>query len=123
MAIEVLIRLQDGTGGRAAGDIVSVKPVPNVGWGAAEGLPTYALIRITNVDLPNFTQYHKRHYREQIGPDIYGARSRYKIELSALSAAVRNALVSNGFYEGKLNVFSGALTQRTLSYISPAGSQ
>jgi hypothetical protein len=48
MAVEVLIRLQEGNpgDGRHAGHIVMVKEIPHAGWGRMERPPKYGLITI-----------------------------------------------------------------------------
>jgi len=115
MAIEVLIRLYDGTGGRTAGDIVAVKQTPHSGWGAGEGLPNYAIILLNRPTLSDFSQYHRRHYREIIDTEEWGARSRYRINIAALPTAIRNALFNNGLYEiERLNQITPYVTANTL---------
>lgn len=109
MAIEVQIRLNDGIGGRQSGDVIAVKEIPCI-WGAGEWLPDYAHIRIP-IDRATFAPYHIRHDRFVDSDGIvWKRRSKYRIDLSLLSANIRNALVNNGFYEmKKLSDFTGAI--------------
>lgn len=48
MAVEVLLRLQEGQpgDGRHAGSIVVIKEIPHAGWGQMERPPHYGLITI-----------------------------------------------------------------------------
>jgi len=61
MAIECLVRKYDGSGGRKSGDIISVKPVPNSGWGAGEGPPNYIRVLVNGIDIEDFRPYNVRH--------------------------------------------------------------
>ena len=61
MPVECLVRQQDGPGGRRSGDIITVKLVPCT-WGSSEGLPTYVIIAISNVNKNQFASYDQRHY-------------------------------------------------------------
>jgi len=120
MAIEVLFRLKDGPSGRRAGDIVAVKELPHRGWGKEEGPPNYAVVRISDVDKKNFEQYHKRHYTEIIGDSVYGARSKFKLNIDALSVEDKTALTETGLYEDRLSAVTDKLEANTLSVVSPA---
>jgi len=83
MAIEVLVRLKDGPGGRERGDIVSVKPIPNKGWGRSEGPPNYRIVRLETADYRIFARnYHKRHDSivDGNGRPISSRRCRYKMD-------------------------------------------
>lgn len=85
MAIELLVRTTDGPAGRMRGDIVSVKPVPNKGWGKGEDLPNYLIIRIGNIDKDDFKKYEGRHLCINL-EDINSAskRSKYRLDLDSL---------------------------------------
>lgn len=75
----------DGPGERRSGDIISVKPVPNRGWGNEETLPNYLIIRISDTDKEGFKEYIGRHLH--INPlDVKSAskRSKYRLELDTL---------------------------------------
>ena len=61
MPVECLVRQQDGPGGRKSSDIITVKEVPCT-WGSSEGLPTYVIIAISNVNKNQFASYDQRHY-------------------------------------------------------------
>lgn len=102
MAVELLIRMTDGPGDRLAGNIVSVKAYPNAGWGLEEGLPNFAVIRIEPVTLAQMEQYRKRHDGfTDANRIMWKRRSQYRIDISALPVAARNALTDNGFYSFK----------------------
>lgn len=100
MAVEILIRMIDGPGDRRAGNIIAIRPHPHQGWGAGERLPLYAVVRIVNVTFSAMEGYHRRHDgytdAEHI---IWRRRSKYRIDIAALPAAMRNALMAVGFYE------------------------
>jgi len=83
MAVEILIRLKDGPSGRERGDIVSIKPVPNRGWGKGEGPPNYKIIRLETADYRMFKRdYCKRHEAivDAYGKPISSRRSKYKMD-------------------------------------------
>ena len=61
--VDILVRLTDGTAGRRAGDIISVLPVPNKGFGNGPKLPNYAVVRVVGTTVEEFKKYHQRHYR------------------------------------------------------------
>ena len=86
MAVECLVRQQDGTGGRKSGDIITVKEVPCT-WGSSEGLPIYVIIEISNVNKNQFAAYDRRHYDtgevDGDGNPIY-IRSLYRFDLPNL---------------------------------------
>jgi len=123
MAIEVLIRLYDGTGTRHAGDIVAVKQTPHAGWGAGEGLPNYALIRLNRPTLTDFAAYHVRHYRVPVTETAYDyARSKFRVNLAALPAAARTALFNTGVYEvERLNQITPYVTVNDMVRMSTNG--
>lgn len=82
MAVDILVRTTDGPAGRKRGDIISAKGTPHNGWGDGENLPNYLVIRINNIKLMNFSDYHKRH--EYVNPNdtMFGyRRSRYHLDL------------------------------------------
>lgn len=86
MAVELLVRITDGPAGRMRGDIVSVKSVPNRGWGKGEDLPNYLVVRIDDVDKEGFKEYEGRHLK--INPDdpkSANKRSKYRLNLDTLS--------------------------------------
>lgn len=83
--IELLVRTKDGPAGRRKGDIVSVKELPHKGWGNAETLPDYLVIRIDDTDKEGFKQYEGRH--QNINPlDSKSAsrRSKYMLDIDNL---------------------------------------
>lgn len=85
MAIELLVRTKYGPGGRARGDIVSVKSVPNRGWGKGEDLPNYLIIRIDDTDKTGFKKYEGRHVKlDPIDDKSPSKRSKYRLNLDIL---------------------------------------
>ena len=101
MAIELLIRLSDGTGNRKKGDIVSIKPVPNSGWGRGEGPPNYIIIVISDLNFSDAKQYKARNFEVN---DIR-IRSKYSLDITSLGLTkdstleertlTKNTLISN----------------------------
>ena len=87
MAVEFLIRLTDGPAGRNAGDIVTLKAVPNSGWGSDEGLPNYCVVRITDATYEQALPYYERHYKTVKANKNFEARSRYAVNVAALPVA------------------------------------
>lgn len=86
MAIELLVRTKDGPAGRQRGDIITVKPVPNKGWGKGEDLPDYLIIEIEDIDKEGFKEYEGRHVK--LNPlDVKSAskRSKYRLDLDSFS--------------------------------------
>lgn len=84
-SVECLVRKYDGPGGRKAGDIVSIKPFPNKGWGKGEGPPNYVIIKVTNIGLGDFEQYKGRHVLvDENKPDGERIRSKYRFDLTTL---------------------------------------
>lgn len=123
MAVEFLIRLYDGSAGRTAGDIISAKQVPHNGWGKEEGLPNYAIIRITDKDLPAVNTYNQRHYFEiRNTNEEWHARSRYRINLSTLPTNLRNSLFKNGRIEVSLSQIATQIGQSPLVFKRIAGT-
>jgi hypothetical protein len=115
MAIEVLIRLYDGTGGRHAGDIVSVKEAP-CKWGACEGLPDYGIIVLDKPTRTEFAAYHVRHYQVEVAGVIRKARSKYRVDIAALPLASRTTLFTTGKLAiTRLNQITPYLTRNTLA--------
>lgn len=85
ISLECLVRKYDGPGGRRAGDIVSVKQLPNKGWGKGEGLPNYVIIKITDIGLGDFKQYKGRHVLiDDKDPNSERVRSKYRFDLTTL---------------------------------------
>ena len=86
MPVECLVRQQDGPGGRKSGDIITVKEVPCT-WGSGEGLPTYVIIEISNINKNQFAAYDQRHYDtgevDGVGNPI-SIRSLYRFDLPNL---------------------------------------
>ena len=68
MAVEIMVRLlTEGalTGIRKRGEVITVKPVPNSGWGIAECPPRYAIVRIEGMDYEEAKEKFVRHYSEE----------------------------------------------------------
>lgn len=86
--IELLVRRFDGSGGRAKGDIVSMKAVPHKGWGKGEGPPNYVIVRIEGVSVKDFSQYHVRHGKLEESDKPETVRSRFRFDLDSLSKPV-----------------------------------
>lgn len=87
---DFLIRMTDGTGGRKKGDVVGrAKEVPHVGWGAAECLPNYGVVRIKNVNFSQVSAYTKRHvptkYDSQ-GNVISSVRCHYRFNIDTMGS-------------------------------------
>jgi len=86
MAIELLVRLNDGPAGRKRGDIVSVKACPCT-WGYCERPPTFIVIRIENADKNKIQEYKGRHVlldSNDKSEKPITIRSRYKFNLDKL---------------------------------------
>lgn len=85
MAVELLVRTTDGPAGRMRGDIVSVKLIPNRGWGNGETLPNYLVVKIDDVGKEDFKDYEGRHLR--LNPSDFNSvskRSKYRLNLDVL---------------------------------------
>ena len=89
--IEILVRMFDGPGGRAKGDIVSVKELPHKGWGKGEGPPNYVIVKVSGTTAKEFSQYHVRHGKldeNDISENPERVRSRFRFNLDSLSEPV-----------------------------------
>ena len=85
-SIEVLVRTKDGPGGRAKGDIITVKKSP-AGWGKCEGLPDYIIVKVTGVAVRDFAQYNIRHGKlreSDMSKSPETVRSKYRIDIDGL---------------------------------------
>lgn len=90
-AIELLVRTSDGPGGRARGDIISLKQLPHKGWGRDEGPPHYVIVKVTGEDAKTFAKYHVRHWKVHdfdMSENAPTVRSRYRFDLDSLPAAL-----------------------------------
>lgn len=86
MAVECLVRKYDASGGRKAGDIVSVQPSP-AKWGTDEGPPTYVIVTINGMTMKSFEPYKGHHVKTGIF-DAKGneetVRTKYRFDLDTL---------------------------------------
>ena len=116
MAVEILYRLFDGTGGRKKGDIVTVKPAPHRGWGKGEGLPNYGILKIDDVDKTTIDSlYYQRH--KPVKWDVMGGaletiRSWHRIDDAKLSVNDKLSLDA-GDINVKFKDIASVLTDRT----------
>lgn len=85
MAVELLVRTTDGPAGRRRGDIVSVRQLPFRGWGNAETLPNYLIVRIDDVDKKGFKSFEGRHILlNPDDPKSPSKRSKYRLDIDKL---------------------------------------
>lgn len=97
--VELLIRNKDGTAGRKAGDIVSVKQCPHNGWGRGEMTPDYSIIKINDKNYEQIKKYHTRHLAtkfDEKGEPVEWIRSNYRIFVDNLSEASKTSIRSDG---------------------------
>lgn len=99
MPVEFLVRMHDGPKGRKKGDILSPKDIPHRGYGKGEGLPDYAVVRIedrTAKDIQRFTQRHVPILFDAKGDVIESYRNIFRINVDALPAVDRTAILTIG---------------------------
>lgn len=101
--VDVLIRLESGgensTSPRWAGDLVSYRTRPHTGWGAKEGLPTYGVLTVMDVDpaavRARLVRHHREYEEDQTTIKFY-VRASHWINLNLLTVGQRRQLLNEG---------------------------
>ena len=99
MAVELLVRMFDGPGGRKKGDILSPKDVPHGGFGKGEGPPDYAVVRIedrTAKDIQTYTRRHVPILFDAKNDVLESYRNVFRLNIDALPAVDRTAILTIG---------------------------